>query len=331
MSTRSAKACPARRGRAQSREPGRDDASRTLDRGRPGDPWSAPIAPQRPDRAAEAPGIADVTRLAALGTGRRCAPTAVGAPLVRMEQVDKVYANGVQALRRFDLADRRARVREPAGPVRLRQEHGTAPDRRARARERRARRLARGAGPRHAAARRYRLRVPGADAHAVGHGLEQRLPAAAPGGHRQGGRRPARRRGARAGRAWRHRARLSARAFRRHEDAGLDRARAGHRAARAADGRAVRGPRRDHPLPAQRRPLAPVAVAQLDRGVRHPQRLRIGLSLEPHRGDGGEPGTRRRRGPDRRPLSARRGVPHLAALQPVLPRGPAKLHEAMGS
>ena len=29
---------------------------------------------------------------------------AAGAPLVRMEQVDKVYANGVQALRRFDLA-----------------------------------------------------------------------------------------------------------------------------------------------------------------------------------------------------------------------------------
>ena len=28
----------------------------------------------------------------------------VGAPLVRMEQVDKVYANGVQALRRFDLS-----------------------------------------------------------------------------------------------------------------------------------------------------------------------------------------------------------------------------------
>ena len=28
----------------------------------------------------------------------------VGAPLVRMEQVDKIYANGVQALRRFDLA-----------------------------------------------------------------------------------------------------------------------------------------------------------------------------------------------------------------------------------
>ena len=120
----------------------------------------------------------------------------------------------------------------------------------------------------------------------------------------------------------RHRARLSARAFRRHEDAGLDRARARHRAARPADGRAVRGARRDHPLPPQRRPFAPVAVAQLDRGVRDPQRVRIGLSVEPHRGDGGEPGACRRRGPDRGTLSARRGVPHLAALQPVLPRGP---------
>ena len=47
---------------------------------------------------------------------------------------------------------------------------------------------------------------------------------------------------------------LSARALRRDEDAGVDRARARHRAGAAADGRAVRGARRDHPLQAQRRP-----------------------------------------------------------------------------
>ena len=63
----------------------------------------------------------------------------------------------------------------------------------------------------------------------------------------------ARRRGARARRACGLRAGLSARTFRRHEDARLDRARAGHRAEAAADGRAVRGARRDHALQAQQR------------------------------------------------------------------------------
>ena len=48
--------------------------------------------------------------------------------------------------------------------------------------------------------------------------------------------------------------RLSARAVGRHEDARLDRPRPGHAAAAAADGRAVRRARRDHPLQAQQRP-----------------------------------------------------------------------------
>ena len=72
---------------------------------------------------------------------------------------------------------------------------------------------------------------------------------------------------------------LPARALGRDEDAGLDRPGAGHAAAAAADGRAVRGARRDHPLPAQRRPAAPLAEPELDRGLRHPQRLRVGLPL----------------------------------------------------
>jgi len=51
----------------------------------------------------KAPEIADVTGSPPLAPDAvRAKP--VGAPLVRMEQVDKVYANGVQALRRFDLA-----------------------------------------------------------------------------------------------------------------------------------------------------------------------------------------------------------------------------------
>ena len=57
------------------------------------------------------------------------------------------------------------------------------------------------------------------------------------------------------------RRRLSARTVRRHADAGVDRARAGHRAAHAADGRAVRGARRDHALQAQRRPGRALARA----------------------------------------------------------------------
>ena len=54
--------------------------------------------------------------------------------------------------------------------------------------------------------------------------------------------------------AWRSSARLSARIVGRHAHARVDRARAGHRAAAAADGRAVRRARRDHALQAQRRP-----------------------------------------------------------------------------
>ena len=66
------------------------------------------------------------------------------------------------------------------------------------------------------------------------------------------------RRGAGRGRADRLRARLSARAVGRHEDARLDRARAGDAAQGAADGRAVRRARRDHPPQAQRRPAGAV-------------------------------------------------------------------------
>jgi NitT/TauT family transport system ATP-binding protein len=38
-----------------------------------------------------------------MASGARRAASVTTAPLVRMEQVDKIYANGVQALRRFDL------------------------------------------------------------------------------------------------------------------------------------------------------------------------------------------------------------------------------------
>jgi NitT/TauT family transport system ATP-binding protein len=56
------------------------------------------------DRAGHPQGIAEVTGSPLLAANAARATHAVGAPLVRMEQVDKIYPNGVQALRRFDLS-----------------------------------------------------------------------------------------------------------------------------------------------------------------------------------------------------------------------------------
>ena len=70
---------------------------------------------------------------------------------------------------------------------------------------------------------------------------------------------------ARRGRACRVRARLSARAFRRHADARLDRPRARHRAASPAARRALRRARRDHAVQAQRGSAPAVAGAALHR------------------------------------------------------------------
>ena len=64
------------------------------------------------------------------------------------------------------------------------------------------------------------------------------------------------RRSARSGRTDRIREGLSARAFRRDENARLDRAGAGDAAGAAVDGRTVRRARRNHALPSERRSLA---------------------------------------------------------------------------
>ena len=111
-------------------------------------------------------------------------------------------------------------------------------------------------------ARRYRLRVSGADPDALGDGRRQcRAAAASCTACRRRARRGTRvARRARARRARRFRQALSARTVRRHEDARLDRARARDRAAAPADGRAVRGARRDHALQAQRRSAGAVAA-----------------------------------------------------------------------
>src|SRR6516225_9331062 len=78
---------------------------------------------------------------------------------------------------------------------------------------------------------------------------------------------------------------LSARVVGRHENARRHCPRPGRRAEGAADGRALFGARRDYPLPPQQRSAAALARAALDGGLCHPQRIRVGLSLEPHRCD----------------------------------------------
>ena len=104
-------------------------------------------------------------------------------------------------------------------------------------------------------------------------------------GKRRGG--SARGRNAGAGRAQGLREILPARTLRRHEDARLDRARAGDAPEDPADGRAVRGARRDHAPQAQRRPAGAVVAEPFHRRVRHPFGVRVGLSLAAHRRDGG--------------------------------------------
>ena len=88
---------------------------------------------------------------------------------------------------------------------------------------------------------------------------------------------------AEAGRPRRFRQAASARTFRRHEAARLDRARPGAGSAGAADGRAVRRARRADPHDHGRRIAAHLGRDRQDRGVRHPQPDRGGLSRR--RGD----------------------------------------------
>ena len=80
---------------------------------------------------------------------------------------------------------------------------------------------------------------------------------------------------------------LSARALRRHEAARLDRARAGAGPAGAADGRAVRGARRADAHDHGARAAAHLVADRQDRGVRHPQPDRGGVSRRRGAGDVG--------------------------------------------
>ena len=73
--------------------------------------------------------------------------------------------------------------------------------------------------------------------------------------------------------------------------------------------------------------LALWARRTLHRRVRHALGLRIGLPLAAHRGDGGAAGPRHRRRGDRRAVSARCLLPHLAGVRGILP---SRLGQAPG-
>ena len=200
-------------------------------------------------------------------------------PLVALRGVGKTFPTGTRALARLDLDVRAGEFLALLGPsgcgksTALRIIAGLSEPT-----ERRGRMAG---GGRCASGRERepdRLRVPGADADAVGQRLRQRAAAAQSpqraratgGGARRGGARPRR--------AAAVRPRLSARIVGRHAHARLDRARACHRAGAPPDGRAVRRARRDHPLQAQRRSAADVAGVADHGGVRHPFGVRVGLS-----------------------------------------------------
>ena len=178
-------------------------------------------------------------------------------PVVSLRGVGKVFGSGVTALDGLDLDVRDGEFLSLLGPsgcgksTALRIIAGLSEPTRG---------TVTWAGERRRARQGHRLRVPGADADAVGDGVRQRLSAAEACRRRpEAQAAPRVMRGAGARRPWRFCRCLSAPTVRRHADAGVDRARAGDRAARAADGRAVRRARRDHPLQAQRRPDRAVA------------------------------------------------------------------------
>ena len=115
--------------------------------------------------------------------------------------------------------------------------------------------------------------------------------------------------------------RLSPRIVRRHEDARLDRPRAGGGAATAADGRAFRGAGRTHPPEPERRSADAVARRRHHRDLRHPQRDGSQLSVGSRAGDVAAPGPHQNR--DR---VARRSARPSFALASRKARRASRLH-----
>src|SRR5207302_83939 len=105
-----------------------------------------------------------------------------------------------------------------------------------------------------------------------------------------------------------------------HEDARLHRARAGDQPRAAAARRALRGSRRDHSLQAQRGFASTLASASLDGGLRHAQRVRIRVPVEPSGRDDATAGADRGRYAHRSRLSPCRQPAYRAALCRALSR-----------
>ena len=114
--------------------------------------------------------------------------------------------------------------------------------------------------------------------------------------------------------------RLSARIVRRHEDAGVAGARAGHRSRYSADGRAVRRARRDHALSPQQRSAGAVAQAAHDRHLRHPFGVRVGVSVAARDRDVAAARAHQCRISHRHAGAAGRGFPDVGRLCRLLPR-----------
>ena len=97
--------------------------------------------------------------------------------------------------------------------------------------------------------------------------------------------------------------------------AGLDRPRALVLSAAAADGRAVRRPRRDDTRANEQRAAPDLAGHPLDRRLRHALDRRVGVPLDPGRGDVRKAGAYRGRRPDRLAAAARPGDARGSALR----------------
>src|SRR3954453_7538773 len=147
-----------------------------------------------------------------------------------------------------------------------------------------------------------RLRLPGAGPPALAHRARERHPAARDRGPATGRAAGARAGGASAGGARGLRGQVPLAALRRDAAAGLDRPRAQPHARPAADGRALRRPRRDHARPPQPAARRGAAAHRHHLRLRHPLDPGGGVPLHPRRGD--EPAARARPGRDREPAPA---------------------------
>ncbi len=236
-------------------------------------------------------------------------------------------------LRQGPQAGRRPHRRRPDGgrrgvrladrPERLRQEHAAEAGRRPRQPDVGGRQGLRQGCPAGAARPGLRDRLPAGGPAPVAHGHRQHRAAAQAPRRRLDAAQGPGRRADRAGGTHRLREEPPRPALGRHAAAGRDRPRTGREPAAAADGRAVRRARRDHPRADAERAGAHLRRDRCRRPLRDPLDPRGRLPLRPGRRDvpASGPDHRRRRRPGRRPGRCAR--PHRAGprRRGLLPRG----------